>query len=120
MKLDGLHVLLVEDEIIIGFDLESMVMEQGASTRLASSLQDAEEAVTQERFDAAILDVNLHGLQSYPVADRLSDQGCPFIFATGYGSTTHPKRHKTVPTVGKPYHVAAMLDALAKAMEAEV
>ena len=37
------------------------------------------------RIDAAILDVNLAGRPSFPVADLLTGHGVPVIFATGYG-----------------------------------
>jgi hypothetical protein len=35
-------------------------------------------------FDAAMLDVNLNGNKSYPVADALAARGVPFVFSTGY------------------------------------
>jgi hypothetical protein len=37
-------------------------------------------------FDWAILDVNLDGQPSYPVADILKRTRVPFAFATGYGA----------------------------------
>lgn len=112
MTLQGKHILLVEDEIIIGFALDDMLSEEGATTTLASSKADAELAIAGSRFDMAIIDVNLHGDVSYPLADLLSERGCPFIFATGYGSVTHPPRFAKVPTVNKPYDLPAILRAL--------
>ncbi len=53
--------------------------------------------------DIAILDVNLHGERSYPIADALADRGVLYVFATGYGDTEHPGRHRHVPTLTKPY-----------------
>ena len=32
-----------------------------------------------------MLDVNLAGDRSFPVADALAERGIPFLFATGYG-----------------------------------
>ncbi|QZH76455.1 MAG: response regulator [Erythrobacter sp.] len=112
MTLQDKRILLVEDEIIIGFALDDMLSGEGARTTLASSKADAEQALGETRFDMAIIDVNLHGDVSYPLADMLADRGCPFIFATGYGSVTHPPRFAGVPTVNKPYDLTAILRAL--------
>jgi hypothetical protein len=40
-------------------------------------------------FDAAMLDVNLNGNKSYPVADALAARGVPFVFSTGYSDRRH-------------------------------
>ncbi len=110
--LAGKNVLLVEDEVIIGFALDDMISDQGATTTLVSSRADAETALEGTQFDFAIVDVNLNGDLSYPLADILHARGCPFIFATGYGSVTHPERFAEVATVGKPYSLASILDAV--------
>jgi hypothetical protein len=36
--------------------------------------------------DIAILDVNLNGQKTFPIAEALSRRGMPFVFATGYGA----------------------------------
>ena len=43
-------------------------------------------AVDAQVFDAAMLDMNLNGTKSFPVADKLAALGVPFIFATGYSA----------------------------------
>jgi DNA-binding response OmpR family regulator len=50
--------------------------------RLAQGLAFAENA----ELDFAILDVNLAGRMSFPVAEVLEARRVPFVFATGYGS----------------------------------
>lgn len=112
MKLQDKSVLLVEDEPIIGFALEDMIDEQGARSVLVSSVEAGTDAIAKERFDLAIVDVNLNGEYSYPLADMLLETRCPFIFATGYGSVTHPDRFADTPTVGKPYDLDAILEAI--------
>jgi CheY-like chemotaxis protein len=36
-------------------------------------------------IDFAVMDMNLAGILSFPVADVLRQRGIPFVFATGYG-----------------------------------
>ncbi|QWC56022.1 response regulator [Erythrobacter sp. 3-20A1M] len=111
MNLAGKRVLLVEDEVIIGFALDDMISDEGAQTTLVASRADAERALAETDYDLAIIDVNLNGDLSYPLADVLTEKGCPFIFATGYGNVTHPDRFAKVPTVGKPYNLATIMQA---------
>lgn len=114
MKLQDKTVLLVEDEPIIGFALEDMIGEQGAQSVLVSSVEAGRDAIAEKRFDLAIVDVNLNGEYSYSLADMLVETGCPFLFATGYGSVTHPDRFADTPTVGKPYDLDAILQAVGR------
>ena len=53
-------------------------------------LQPALTAAETGDFDFAILDINLAGQQSFPVADCLRRRGIPFIFASGYGGAVVP------------------------------
>ncbi|WP_253582221.1 hypothetical protein [Bradyrhizobium japonicum] len=66
------------------------------------------------QFDIAILDVNVNGKVISPVADVIRAKGCPFIFATGYGSSGLPEQYRDRPALQKPFQ----LDALGKTIEA--
>ena len=57
-------------------------------------------------FDFAILDINLHGEKSYPIAFRLGSKGVRFVFASGYGDAEHPEELAHVTTLTKPYVLA--------------
>ena len=103
MTLDGATILILEDEPIIGLALEDMLSLQGALVLHASRIEEARELIAQERLDSAVLDVNVHGTLSYPVAQLLAEREVPFIFATGYGDRSHPPEFARVPTVAKPY-----------------
>ncbi|MDG5751360.1 response regulator [Qipengyuania sp. XHP0211] len=105
MTLADRHIMVLEDEAIIAFGLEDMLLEIGASVAVATSITEAFAMLADNDFDFAVLDVNLHGEKSYPVADRLLEAGVEFIFATGYGDAEHPERFRQVPTVTKPYSV---------------
>lgn len=111
----GKRILIVEDEPILGFDLEDMLEGLGwEAVGIATRLHRALELIESAAPDAAILDVNLHNEQSYPAADMLADRRIPFIFATGYGDSQHPERHRSVPTLIKPYSQDDVRAALAQ------
>lgn len=86
-ELAGARVLIVEDEAIVAFMLEDMLVELGCAVvgpalRLADALRLVEE---EAGIDAAILDVNIGGERSDRVAEALTRRRIPFVFATGYG-----------------------------------
>ncbi len=112
MTLEGSTVLILEDEPIIGLALEDMLSQQGASVLFASQIEEARELIDRERVDSAILDVNVHGTLSYPIATLLADRSVPFIFATGYGDRSHPEEFAAVPTISKPYSAEDVRRAL--------
>ena len=106
MILQGKRILVVEDEPIIAFALEDMLMEDGADVIAVGSLQDGLANARDERFDFAILDINLHGEKSYPIAHELGRKGVKFVFASGYGDAEHPEELAHVTTLTKPYVLA--------------
>ncbi len=111
MKIKGQRFLLVEDEPIIGFALEDMMIEEGAETQFASSLDDAMELARSNEFDAALVDVNLHGRESYPLARELLKRNVAVVFATGYGVEPMTDDLANVPAIAKPYDIHAIRNA---------
>lgn len=112
MILDGAHILILEDEPIIGLALEDMLRRQGATVLFASGIEEAREIIAAEPVESAILDVNVHGVQSYPIASLLAERNIPFIFATGYGDRSHPAEFAAIPTISKPYSADDIRKAL--------
>lgn len=101
----GCRVLLVEDEAMLRMLLEDMVADLGYELAgSAGSLEEATRLVaTLPRIEAAIVDVNLGGVASFPVADGLRARQVPFLFSTGYGAEGIPERFHHVQLLGKPY-----------------
>ena len=104
-RIEGLRVLIVEDESLVALQLEDMLLELGCFVvgpamrlRTAGELLDAGVAI-----DCAVLDVNVCGELVYPIADRLDELGIPFVFATGYGRKGVDERWTDVPVLQKPY-----------------
>ncbi len=90
--------------------------------KVAGTVETVEDAVTrveQGGFDLAILDVHLKGkAKVWPVADRLADNGVPYIVATGGHIEPPPERHADAPVLAKPYTIDAIDPAIAKAFNA--
>lgn len=109
------RILLVEDEPIIAMTAEDMLDALGFDVvATAATLDEALAASARGGFDVALLDINLNGLESFPVADALKAEGKPFIFTTGYGAAGCGE-HRDAPLVTKPYRIADLEAALARA-----
>ena len=72
--------------MLIVMMIEGMLDDLGCeSVFTAATVDQAVTLIKGQVLDAAILDVNLKGTNSYPVADALAAQGVPFFFSTGNG-----------------------------------
>jgi CheY-like chemotaxis protein len=81
------RILVVEDEVMISMLLEDMLVELGYEVvGPAAKLEDGLALASTAAFDLAVLDVNLNGQRSSPIAQVLSARGIPFVLATGYGA----------------------------------
>jgi len=111
--------LLVEDEIFLAWMLGDMIETLGYKmVGPATRVDEAMALIEAHDLDAAILDVNLNGEMSYPVAERLAAQGVPFVFATGYGdSVMIPDHLHGIPVVRKPVSTAVLADMLAAVLQ---
>lgn len=114
MSIAGLSVLIVEDEPVVGMALEDMLIDAGAEPVCAGTVEQALSLLASATFNAAILDINVHGVQSYPVAEALVERGVPFVFATGYGEVLNAPEFAHVPTIAKPYSFPDIMAALTK------
>lgn len=106
VSLNGLRLLVVEDETMIAMMLEDMLDTLGCVVvDVAGTLTRGLDLASDEKLslDGAILDVNLGGEKVYPVAERLAARGVPFIFCTGYGLGGLAADFAHVPTLAKPY-----------------
>ncbi|WCT73810.1 HWE histidine kinase domain-containing protein [Sphingomonas naphthae] len=102
--LAGLSVMLVEDSLIIALDAEDILTRFGAEIATASTTEAAHDMLDGHQPDFAILDINLGDQTSFGIADRLTDMGVPFFFASGYGEQAKlPQEHRARTVVQKPY-----------------
>jgi CheY-like chemotaxis protein len=112
------RVLVVEDEYLVALLVEDMLGSLGFEVReIASNLGAATEAANRGDFDVAILDVNLNGSLSNPVAEILIERNIPYIFATGYGRQGPHEKFSTTPALQKPFEQADLARALSSVMQ---
>lgn len=98
------RILIVEDEFLLAMDLEYLLTGMGHKVvEVASRVAEGMEFARRAEIDFAILDVNVAGIQSFPIADILRQRGIPFVFATGYGSAGLVDGYQKEPTLQKPY-----------------
>jgi CheY-like chemotaxis protein len=111
----GRRALLVEDEMLVAWLLADMLADLGCTVvGPASSVNQALAMIDAEAIDVAVLDVNLNGQMSYPIADVLIARGVPFAFSTGYDKDTLLDDYRTPPVLQKPFHRSELSDTLAK------
>lgn len=103
-RIDGLRVLVVEDEMMVSMLIEDMLSDLGCEVvGPASRIEDALELVKSAVIDCAVLDVNLGGQPIFPLADVLRERGAPFAFATGYGDAGLREVDRGTPVLQKPF-----------------
>lgn len=111
------RILVVEDEALVALQLEDMLAELGHE--VAASCARLDEAVATARTvacDVAVLDINLSGQKSFPVAETLQNRGVPFLFATGYGASILPPTLASAQVLHKPYSLDDLKSALSHAL----
>jgi DNA-binding response OmpR family regulator len=98
------RILVVEDEAMISMLLEDMVLDCGGEVvGPIAKFDDALALAHEAEFGAAVLDLNLSGTLSYPIAEVIRSRGIPVIFATGYGPDGLLDRFRDCPTLQKPF-----------------
>lgn len=75
----------MEDDLIVAFDMQTLLQEYGAEVLgPAYSVDEGREIAARTRPDAAVLDVNLNGEFVFSLAQQLRQREVPFLFATAY------------------------------------
>ncbi|MCE7029654.1 response regulator [Jiella avicenniae] len=108
-ELQGLTVLVVEDEYYLADDICRAFRRLGASIMgPAPTVAEATERLKlHETPNFAVLDISLNGESVYPLADELNRRGVPFVFTTGYDPTAMPDDYRKMPRWEKPFDPAA-------------
>ena len=112
---NGVTVLLVEDDFIVAFDMQTALEEQGARVLgPASSLDEARELLANDRPTIAVLDVNLNGDYVFPLVDDLRSREVPFLFATAYTDDERlfPQQVRSAPRLAKPVQPNVLIGQL--------
>jgi PAS domain S-box-containing protein len=102
-SLAGLRILVLEDDYLLAYDIESALSSAGAEVVGPFSRESAAiHAIERGNLHGAVTDINLGAGPSFEAARMLRQQGIPFIFFTGYGQSAIPEEFREVPCFGKP------------------
>lgn len=115
-RASAMSILLVEDEALIAMDIEA-ILEGAGYERVAttSSVAAALREIDEQKFDCALLDLNVGGEVSLAVAEELARRDIPFVLVTGQDVRHLPDALRSRPVIRKPYgstEIVRTLDAL--------
>jgi CheY-like chemotaxis protein len=102
--LAGLHILVVEDEVMVAMMLEDMVQDLGCRVDLAPTIGKALDSLRKNVPDGVLLDMNIHGQKPVAIAEELVRLSVPFLLVTGYGAGVNdPPVIMAAPRLQKPF-----------------
>ena len=107
--------LIVDDEPLVALGMEDMLRE--ADFEIAGcvgSLEKALAALDALDFDVVLLDVNLRGRSTEPVAAALRRRGTPFVVVSGYGRAHLSEPFGGAPLLSKPFQSDALIRTIRK------
>jgi DNA-binding response OmpR family regulator len=115
--LDGLRILVLEDEFLIAMDVEQLCRDYGAvDVVIVRDLTEIDRQDAVARFDVVIVDLMLGGSSTLDFASQLREAGVPFVFASGYSDAD--EINASFPgtrLVTKPYSGDDLVGAVAEA-----
>ena len=112
----GLRILVVEDNLLVA-DLICDFLERFGCTVVGpvARLRAALDLAASESLDGALLDVNLAGELSFPVATALGARNVPVVFLTGYDDPAiFPREFQSMPRLAKPFHYKDLVEILSR------
>ena len=101
----GLRLLIVEDEYMVADHIGMLLEDFGCEVAgYASTVSEALDLISSERLDGVLLDGNLNGDSSAPVAIELQSRSIPFVVAAGYGCLElNAEALNGAPRLAKPF-----------------
>jgi len=109
----GVICLIVEDEVLVGMDLENVLCEAGFDARWVASTQGALAALETTSPHVAILDIIIRAVPCTDLARELKRRGIPFLLHSGCFPDEALADFQGAPWLGKPAELSALLSTLA-------
>ena len=107
--LNGVTVLILEDDFYLATDIRDALSRCGAALLGPyGGEQEALRALTDQRPHCALLDINLGAGPSFELPSRLAELSIPFAFVTGYDQSVIPARYEHVSRIEKPFEPERM------------
>lgn len=109
-ELEGLRILVAEDEGLIALELETVLQGFGCEvvgpvSRVGDVLREAERG----GLDGALLDVNLRGEQIFAVLPQLIARELKIVITSGYDDATlFPPEFRSLARLAKPLDERAL------------
>lgn len=104
MTFAGRRVLVVEDEFLVSLATTDLLENVGCEiVGPAASLATAVRLAQSEPLDAAVLDIDVGGEMTWPVAEELHRRGVPFLFLSAITQLMiFPTLFAAIPRLDKP------------------
>jgi two-component SAPR family response regulator len=112
--LHGLHILVVEDDVIQADEICLCITDAGAIViGPVGKFDDVVKLIAMNNIHVATIDINLGDGPSFEVAGHLLAANVPFLFVTGYDCRTMPQKFAHVSCLDKPFSEEHLLRSLA-------
>ena len=91
--LEGVSILVADDEEIMREILYSLLTREGCHVRMANDGETAVQVVREEPFDVVLLDIMMPGLNGLDALEKIKnfDTDLPVIMITAYGTTSNTR-----------------------------
>lgn len=118
--LDGMRVLVVEDDYFIADEICNTLRAHGAEVIGPSpDVEHGRRLASSQPIDCAVLDIKLQGDLAFGLANELRERGTPAIFATGYDDSVLPEAFNGAVRLVKPVNLRALLQAVRSCARSE-
>jgi DNA-binding response OmpR family regulator len=113
--------MVIEDDFLLASTLVDVLTKLGCKVGACiGSFDQAMEAALDQGCDLAVVDLDLRGTSAYPILDRLTQRGVPFIIATALARRDIDARYAGAPCVSKPYDISELRQAVTLASATEL
>jgi CheY-like chemotaxis protein len=109
----GKRILVIEDEFLIGVEIESILKASGAKdVGSAATEEEALRQIEHGTWDAVVADANLNGRGIQRIAHILVERSIPLLVVTGYGLESLPPEVRQSPVLTKPFRASQLVGAI--------
>ena len=98
-----LRVLIVEDDVLSAMELEQALAEAFAVEFTTRNSVRGTEAVLDQNFDFAFLDIEVTDGRTFDIARKLDRRFIPFAFVSALQRHMVPVELQSAPFIPKPY-----------------
>lgn len=101
------NILIVEDDPMVAESLGEVIGDLGHQVTTTGMLADAVEMAGEAQIDLALLDINVVGGETTPVAKALDARGIQFVVMSG--DAARPSGYGTAPVLQKPFRTSSLV-----------